>query len=325
MADRLRLGLVGTGWISTIHLAALERLARTELVGVVSGSAERAAAITTRWGGRRYQDLERMLDDERPDVVYVCLPPHRSPPACRILVERGVPFLTEKPLAAAAADAERVGALLRGGDLVTAVGYHLRALPFLPLIRERLAARPARLVMGRWTGGLPPPPWWRHVAESGGQVVEQATHLFDLSRSLVGEAEVVAASSGRWPRDDHPDADMDDVAAALLRYRTGAIGSFVNTSILASGVVELDFLADSQRTTIRMHRASPIPQWSVTIDDGTAEQAVHDDRDPYQTQAAVFLDAVVDRAPSRVLSSYADALVTDRLVRSVVAATGSRG
>ena len=48
-------------------------------------------------------------------------------------------------------------------------------------------------------------------------------------------------------------------------------------------------------------------------------------RDPYETEAQVFLDAVEAGDPGRVLSSYADALLTDRLTRAVVAATGRPG
>ena len=48
-------------------------------------------------------------------------------------------------------------------------------------------------------------------------------------------------------------------------------------------------------------------------------------RDPYEIQAETFLDAVVTGDPSAVASTYADALLTDRLTRAVVAATGGRG
>ena len=48
-------------------------------------------------------------------------------------------------------------------------------------------------------------------------------------------------------------------------------------------------------------------------------------RDPYELQAAAFLDAVEADDPSAVLSTYADALQTDRLTRAVVAATGRPG
>jgi predicted dehydrogenase len=266
-----------------------------------------------------------MLQAESPDAAFVCLPPHRSAAVCELLAERDIPFLTEKPLAAIAEDAQSVGAALRDRNLVSAVGYNWRGLDFLPLIRERLADRPVRLVLGRWTGRLPPPAWWRHVAESGGQVVEQATHLYDAARFLVGEAEVVAASSARSARPDLPDADVDDVASALLRFEGGAIGTFVNASILASDQISLDLLSDGRRTTIRMHPWPAGPRWTLTLDDGAGARRVETVRDPYDVQAEAFLDAVSHEDPSRVLSSYADALCTDRLVRSVVAATGSRG
>ena len=322
MTDRLRLGLVGTGWITDLHLPALDRLGRTELVGVVSASAERAAAIADRWGGTPHTVLQRMLDETRPDAVYVCQPPHRAAAVLDELIARDIPFLTEKPLAASAADAERIGRALASRDLVTAVGYQWRALDFLPLVRERLAARPARLVVARWTGELPGPSWWRHVAESGGQVVEQATHLYDLGRSLVGEATVLAATSGRAPRATYPDADVDDVAAALVRFEGGVLGSFVNASILASSQIELDILSDGSRTTIRQ---LPGLRWTLTLDDGDEETVVPARRDPYEVQAEAFVDAVATHEPGGVLSTYEDALRTDRLTRSVVAASGSRG
>ncbi len=325
MTGRIRLGLVGTGWITGLHLASLDRLDRTDLVGVVSGAIDRAASIGAQWGGTPYTDLRGMLERERPDAVYVCLPPHRAAAACELLVDHRIPFLTEKPLAASAADAERVGAALRGRNLVTAVGYNWRGLDFLPVVRERLAARPARLVLGRWTGRLPPPAWWRHVDESGGQVVEQATHLYDAARYLVGEAVVLAASSARSPRTNLPDADVDDVAGAILRFDSGAIGTFVNASILSSDQIELDLLSERRRTTILMHPGQNGPRWTLTLDDGAADHTIETRRDPYDVQAEAFLDAVARGEPDRVLSSYADALITDRLVRSVVAATGSRG
>ena len=53
--------------------------------------------------------------------------------------------------------------------------------------------------------------------------------------------------------------------------------------------------------------------------------ALRAERDPYEIQAAAFLDAVEARDPGRVLSTYADALRTDRLTRAVVAATGAGG
>ncbi|MBA2559349.1 MAG: Gfo/Idh/MocA family oxidoreductase, partial [Propionibacteriales bacterium] len=67
----LRLGLVGGGWISQQHLEALEQIGRTELVGVVSGSPATGDAVTARWGGARYDDVDALVDEAGPDLVYV--------------------------------------------------------------------------------------------------------------------------------------------------------------------------------------------------------------------------------------------------------------
>ena len=139
----LRLGLVGGGWISGLHLEALERLGRTRLVGVVAGRRETADAVTARWGGTSFDAVDRMLDEAAPEVVYVAVPPHRSVAVRERLVERGIPFLVEKPLAASDGDgpARLADAIDRAG-LVVAVGYHLRALDIMAEVRERLAADP---------------------------------------------------------------------------------------------------------------------------------------------------------------------------------------
>ena len=150
----VRLGLVGGGWISRQHLEALERLGRTKLVGVVSRTAETGDAVTTRWGGTRYDDLDAMLAKAKPDVVYVAVPPYRAVAIGERLVQAGIPFLTEKPLAASdAAGPARLAAAIERAGLVVAVGYHLRALDILTEVRDwldGLAAQARRRPLARF-------------------------------------------------------------------------------------------------------------------------------------------------------------------------------
>ena len=322
----LRLGLVGGGWISGQHLDALDRLGRTELVGVVARTRKTADAVTTRWGGVRYDDLDRMLDDAVPDVVYVAVPPSRSVAICERLIERRIPFLTEKPLAAADADGPaRLAGAIEGAGLVVAVGYHLRALDIMAEVRDRLAAAPPRLVVARWLDSTPGPAWWGRAAEGGGQVIEQATHLYDLARWIMGEAVVVGAASTYDPIGSPRGVDVADSSAAVLRFAGGAVGSFANTRRIASAVIEIEFVSDGLLTTLTKRPDRGQGDWHASFDDGTAIRAISAERDPYETQAAAFLDALEAGDPSGVLSTYGDALRTDRLTRAVVAATGVSG
>ena len=84
--------------------------------------------------------------------------------------------------------------------MLTRVGHHWRCAEPVARARELLAHRTVRLVSGTWWDKVPPVSWWLHQARSGGPVVEQAIHLLDLARVLVGEVEVVQASaSGTVP------------------------------------------------------------------------------------------------------------------------------
>jgi myo-inositol 2-dehydrogenase/D-chiro-inositol 1-dehydrogenase len=322
----VRLGLIGGGWISRQHLDALERLGRTELVGVVAGRRETADDVSSRWGGRAYDELEDMLDGARPEVVYVAVPPHRSVAIGERLVARRVPFLTEKPLAAADADGPlRLADEIAAANLVVGVGYHLRALDIMAEIRERLAAAPAQLVVARWLDSTPAPAWWGRVDEGGGQVVEQATHLYDLARWLMGEAVVVGAVSTRDPAASPQGVDVADSSAAVLRFASGAIGSFANSRRLGTADIEVEFISDGLLTRLTKRPDRGQGDWHASFDTGAVIRAIRAERDPYELQAAAFLDAVESGDPGGVLSSYADALRTDRLTRAVVDATGMPG
>ena len=291
----------------------------------MSRTIERATAVISTWGGRPFDDIERMLDEARPDAVFVCQPPYLAAEACIEVVERGLPLFTEKPLAAVRSDVERAFAALDGRDVVTAVGYQWRAIDFVAEVRRRLDDRPARLVLARWTGDTPGPSWWRRADQSGGQVVEQATHLFDLARYLLGEGEVVGAASARHERPDYPDFDVDAVASSVVRFESGAIGSFTSTSILPAGVVEFELISEGLRQVIRLAASATGQSWSLETSDGAERSLETSRRDAYETEDEAFLDAVESGDPTRVFCTYEDAMRTDELTRAVVAASGSRG
>jgi predicted dehydrogenase len=245
-------------------------------------------------------------------------------PICEKLVAAGIPFLTEKPLSAEADGPVRLAAAIEAAKLVVAVGYHLRALDIMTEVRERLAAAPPQMVVARWLDSTPKPAWWGKVDEGGGQVIEQATHLYDLARHLIGEATVVGAASTRLGP-QAPGVDVADSTSAVLRFENGAIGSFANTRRIQSAVIEVEFVSDGLITTLEKRSERGQRDWYARFDDGSSVRSIRVMADPYETQAAAFFDAVEKKDPSRVLSTYADALKTDRLTRAVVAATGAPG
>lgn len=308
---RLRVAMIGTGGFAARHLDVLAREADVEVVGHVARRRTAAEAQAARYGGRAHADVAAMLAAEGVDAAWVCLAPAGHGAVEHALIERGMPFFVEKPLSSDRATAEAIGAQLATSSLVTAVGYHWRALDTLPELRARLAVGPpVALVAGTWLTSTPAPAWWRRQATSGGQMVEQATHLLDLARHLVGEATVLHAVADRPPRPRHRDLDVASVSSAMLRFASGALGTVTATCILgASARVELQLMREGELITVT--------QGSMTYDDGRERREVHAGGDPVAAEDRAFLGAVRAGDPTAVVCTYADALGTHRLAHDV--------
>lgn len=322
-AGPVRLGLVGTGAVMGQHLRGFGATGRSEVVGVVSEHPERAEAVTREHGGAAFSSVDRMLDEARPDAVVVGLPPFRNPAVCRLLVARQVPFLTEKPLAATDdAAVEEIAAAVSASGLVTAVGYQLRAVEFIPQLRELLDERPPSLVVARWLGGTPPPDWWSRTDQGGGQIVEQQTHHFDIARCLLGEAEVLAAAVTDRSMSVAEGADVAGVGSALLQFDGGALGVFASANVLSSGgVVQVQFIGGGRETTIDWS-GWPLVRYELRVVDETGERSTVAAVDAWERQAHNFLDAVIAGDPTKPFSTYPDAARSYRLTRQVMAVAG---
>ena len=255
-------------------------------------------------------DLDALLR-RRPDAVWLCVPPFAHGEPELAVLRAGLPFFVEKPLAADLPTAERVTAAVSAAGLPTATGYHWRHLDTVVRAREALAGARVRLVDARWWGTTPPAAWWSRADRSGGQVVEQATHLLDLVRLLAGEvAEVVgdAAPSGRAGR------DVPDATAAVLRFASGAVGTVSTSCVLpaptAAGLdVAADGLAVAQsETELRVRTPAGEVRSEPTVD---ARRSV--DR--------AFVDLLAGAPAAPGLVDVAEALRTHRLAWAVAEAT----
>ena len=227
-----RIGLVGAGFIAGRHVESLTALDGVAVAGIADPQADRAQRLAERAGARAYATWQDLLDGETLDALYVCVPPHQHGAVEDAAVDAGLPLFVEKPLATDLPTAERLAARIEAAGLLTAVGYHWRYLDTLERARALLAGAPPRLLLGAWLDKAPNVPWWARQDQSGGQTVEQATHLFDVARVLAGEVTGGFATGGRSP--DGP-GDVLDVCTASLRFASGAVGTFSNSCVAPRG------------------------------------------------------------------------------------------
>lgn len=307
-----RVGMVGAGAVATRHAETLRTFPDAAIVAVADPVRERAAALAERCGASVHSDHRGLLARGDLDAVYVCVPPFAHGPPELAAIDAGLPFLVEKPLAAGLATAETIAARSATSGLPTATGYHWRYLDTLEHAQALLADNPPRLVLASWLDKVPPPAWWRRRDGSGGQVIEQATHVLDLARLLAGAVARVSAEQVRTPWADHPDADVPDVSVATLRFVSGAIGTAATTCVLthlhAAGVAVFAAGLAVELSERELVVTSADGRTAATAR-GSAKARL--DRD--------FLDVVQGRRP-RTRVPYAEALETHRLACAVTRA-----
>jgi predicted dehydrogenase len=316
--DICRIGLIGAGNVGRRHAQVLGSFPDVHLAGVTDVVPQAAAALARDVGCRPFPGTGELLS-AGVDAVYVCVPPfaHGAPEAA--VLSAGVPLFVEKPLAATAETAERVGVQVAAAGVLTAVGHHWRYLKVVERARRLLDGRAVRLVGGTWLDKVPPVGWWPVLDRSGGPVIEQAAHVLDLARLLAGEvAEVFAMGDGQPPA--VPGADVDGVTTATMRFRCGALGTLSTTCLLGwkqrAGVEVvaegLWLSVGEDGLAIREGGADPVEEL-ITADPAAARVAV--DR--------AFIDAVRGIG-NDVRAPYAEALRTHRLACALAssAATG---
>jgi myo-inositol 2-dehydrogenase / D-chiro-inositol 1-dehydrogenase len=320
-----RIGFVGTGGVATRHAHVLSTFDDVALVAATDVDPSRAAAFAAEFGVTTADGVDGLLAHDL-HAVYVCVPPFAHGPADTSaearLAAAGVAVFVEKPLAVDLDTAEAVGVHLSRAGVLTRVGHHWRCAEPIARARELLAGRTPRLVSAAWWDKVPPVPWWADRARSGGPVVEQAVHVLDLLRLLVGEVEHVhARSAGSVPGG----GDADAAVAALLSFRGGAVGTLSTTSVLGwKHRAGIEVVADGLvvgvgEDWLEVHDGSAAPRRG-TFDRMTACTAA--DR--------AFVDAVAERAagPERsasghALPDYAEALRTHRLATAVARSAAS--
>ena len=305
-----RIGFIGAGGIANRHVGALRTMPDVEIAGFADPDSDRAHALAAEVGARAYASHTDMLDREALDAAYICVPPFAHGAPEKAVIDAGLPFFVEKPLSLSIADAEATALAIEQSGLVTAVGYHWRYMDTVDEARRLLRDTPARLVTGYWLDQTPPPRWWWHEDQSGGQIVEQATHVIDLARYLVGEiTEVYAAASHAERRDEFPGLDVATGAGVSIKFAGGAVGTLATTCLLRwSHRVGLHLFGDGL--------AIELSEREIMVDVGRGRPVRQALEDPVNLEDRDFIDAVRG-LPSRIRCPYPEALKSHRVALAI--------
>lgn len=230
---KLRTGIIGCGKVGSFHAQAYAQLPGSQFTAVCDANRDRAEAFAAQWGVRAYTDVEQMCREAQLDVVSVCTPhPLHANPAVAA-ASCGCHVLVEKPLASTLADCD---AIIEAGERShVTIGTMVQRRFYRPCMRIRQAIDDGKL--GKPVLGMVTMLGWRDEdyyrsdpwrgsweGEGGGVLVNQAPHQLDLLLWYMGEVDEVY---GVWKNLNHPYIEVEDTAAAVVKFKNGGVGSIV--------------------------------------------------------------------------------------------------
>lgn len=326
----MRTAIVGCGKVAHLHAAALARLPESEFVAVCDADLARARAFGERYGAGAFTDCSEMIRAAAVEAIAVCTPhPLHAAPAIAA-INAGVHVLVEKPLASTVADCDAMIAAARRSGVTLGVVSQRRF--FEPVVRMKRAIDEGKLgtpVLGvvtmyswRDEAYYRSDPWrGRWDTEGGGVLINQSPHHIDILLWLMGP---VAEVAGRWANLNHPYIEVEDTAAAVLRFRSGGLGSIVVSLSQRPGIytkihvhgsngVSVGAETDTGATFIAGMSEAVAPPfndiWTIPGETADSGPSPFDPARYHERQARDFLRAAIEHRPPAVTAEEGRAVV----------------
>jgi predicted dehydrogenase len=241
---KLLVGLVGIGAVGRDqHLPGWAKVPFAEITAAADVSEE----TLLRWceflpPSRRFTDWHDLIALDELDIVDICTPNRTHAPIALAALTAGKHVLCEKPLATSVDEVRTLIAASRQNGKLLMAAQHLRFDPSTLQIKALIDAGffgQIYYVRAQWLRRrlLPPrPTFTEHLLSGGGAALDVGVHVLDLAYWFLGAPRPIRVSAiadaylaprsditGAWGDWDRDRLDVEDFAAAFVRFDTGAV------------------------------------------------------------------------------------------------------
>ena len=250
------MGIAGAGFVGPHHVDAVRRLGFVDIIAVAGSNEESGRRKAEELGARRgYGSYEALMDDPDVDVVHVATPNYLHYPVIAAALAKGKHVVSDKPLAATAAEAGRLVEQARRANVIAAVTFNYRGNPLVQQARHMIAK--GEIGTPTFLHGYYLQDWlikdtdysWRLDPEKGGAssaLGDIGSHWCDLAQHMTGLRIThvlgditTVVSQRKKPRValeafqtrtggdlETVDVRVEDLASVLVRFDNGAKGTF---------------------------------------------------------------------------------------------------
>lgn len=201
----IRVGVIGCGSISHVHLRSYAASGRAQIVAVADPIQAIAEPRAQEYGARAFTDYEDMVRTADLQAVSICTPPPSHREIAEKAASRGLHVLCEKPLAMNVAEGKAMVAAAKRANVLLLTAFCNRFYTPIVKAKEWIDAGklgPLHHLRLRFAGvEFMAGTWLADPAQGGGILWESGPHYVDLFRFLVGEMKNIYAKGGTLAQD----------------------------------------------------------------------------------------------------------------------------
>ncbi len=248
-SKKLKVGIIGTGWIADAHIKQYKEMEDVEVVAGADLVPGKAEAFFKKWeveGVRCYHSHKEMLDAEELDAVSICTY-NATHAECTIdSLRHGVHVMLEKPMCVTMEEAIEMRKVEKETGLILSVGFQPRLDPNMQMIKKIVESGELGDIYYIQTGGgrrrgIPTPFGTTFIEKETagiGALGDIGCYSLDMVLNAIGYPKPLTISGyksdffGTRPSyyPTHPEYaekfSVDDFAAAFIRLEGGIILDF---------------------------------------------------------------------------------------------------
>ena len=226
MNRRVRVGVIGSQFIASIHAESLRRTPGAELCAVASPSPGNAERFAARHGiAQHFTDYRQMLARDDVDLVIIAAPNDLH---CRLTLDAaaaGKHVIVEKPMALNLAEADAMIAACRGAGVKLMYAEELCFAPKYVRLKELLDSgalgKPVLLKQSEKHDGPHAAHFWDVERSGGGVTMDMGCHAIEFFRWLLGRSKI-ASVYAQMSTSVHADKTQgDDNALVIVEFENG--------------------------------------------------------------------------------------------------------
>ncbi|MGD8535103.1 MAG: Gfo/Idh/MocA family oxidoreductase [Candidatus Aminicenantes bacterium] len=214
--DKVRVGIIGVGYLGMQHARILSYLEDADLKGVADIDFKKALEIGNRHGVQYYENYENMLDEI--DAAIVATPTSEHFSISMRLLNEGKSVLVEKPITETVEQAEKLVAKSNKSGLILQAGHLERFNPAVEAI-EDVISEPKFIEVQRLGS-------FSARSLDIDVVLDLMIHDLDIILALIKDEVKIIRSSGI-----HVLSEKIDIANARLEFKQGCVATLTASRV----------------------------------------------------------------------------------------------